>query len=78
VERKLNPFPIHFFSLGETRPNVRYSLGLEADVMYLEYMNMNDGAGMGIRQMKTRIIAMGGCCELRLKPVPGEDRPCRK
>jgi two-component system sensor histidine kinase ComP len=53
--------------------NVRFSLSLEEGVMYLEYMDDGVGFdtakpvvreigsnGMGIRQMKTRIMAMGG------------------
>lgn len=64
--------------------NVRFSLGLEEDVMYLEYMDDGVGFdpakpvvreigsnGMGIRQMKTRIMAMGGSCELRSEPGKG-------
>lgn len=58
--------------------NVRFSLILEDDIMYLEYMDDGGGFdpakpvvreigsnGMGIRQMQTRIMAMGGSCELR-------------
>lgn len=64
--------------------NVRFSLSLEEDVMYLEYMDDGVGFdpakpvvreigsnGMGIRQMKTRIMAMGGSCELRSEQGKG-------
>lgn len=64
--------------------HVRFSLILEDGNLYLEYMDDGIGFdpdkpvvreigsnGMGIRQMKTRIMAMGGSCQMNSKVGEG-------